>query len=212
MYFRILHDDNTGEFTYLLADPLAGEAVLIDPRARDLPVLAALLAERDLHLRWVLRTHHHDHQKPMEAQRLASLGVPLVQGDSGPKSQPVVDGELFAFGSEALRVMRTPGHTRACLSFAWRDRLFCGGLLAVQACPSQPFPAEPQQLWDSVTQRIFSLSDETLLFTCHERHARAVSTVLEQRRWHPLFAQLSRDEFLTHMAALPQQANHASTV
>jgi glyoxylase-like metal-dependent hydrolase (beta-lactamase superfamily II) len=212
MYFRILHDDNTGEFTYLLADPLAGEAVLIDPRARDLPVLTALLAESELLLRWVLRTHNHDHQKPMEAQRLATLGAPLVQGDSGPKSHPVVDGELLAFGSEALRVMRTPGHTHACLSFAWRDRLFCGGLLAVQACPSQPFPAEPQQLWDSVTQHIFTQPDETLLFTCHDRHARAVSTVQEQRRWHPLFAKLTRDEYLTQMADLPQQANQPSTV
>jgi hypothetical protein len=67
-------------------------------------------------------------------------------------------------------------------------------------------------LWDSVTQRIFTLPDETLVFAGHEQRARAVSTVLEQRRWHPLFAQLTRDEFLTHMAALPQQPNHPSTV
>jgi uncharacterized membrane protein len=38
----------------MLADPDAREAVLIDPRGRDLPVLAALLSERDLRLRWVL--------------------------------------------------------------------------------------------------------------------------------------------------------------
>lgn len=43
-------------------------------------------------------------------------------------------------------------------------------------------PAVPEALWDSVTQRIFTLPDETLLFAGHERHARAVSTVLEQQR------------------------------
>jgi len=28
--------------------------------------------------------------------------------------------------------------------------------------------------------------------------------VLEQRRWHPYFAGLTRDEFLAQMAALPE--------
>ena len=48
MYFRILHDEASGELTYLLADQDAREAVLVDPRGRDLPLLAALLAEREL--------------------------------------------------------------------------------------------------------------------------------------------------------------------
>lgn len=203
MYFRILHDDASGELSYLLADLDAREAVLIDPRGRDLPVLQALLAERDLRLRWVLRTHHHDSLNPGEATRLAGLGAPLVQGQAGESGRVAADGEVLAFGSEFVRVLATPGHTASCLSFAWRDRLFCGGLLAVDACPHQPRPAEPAALWDSAVQRVFTLPDETLLFAGHERRARAVSTVLEQRRWHPLFAGLSRDEFLAQVSALP---------
>ena len=66
MYFRILNNEASGELTYLLADQDAREAVLIDPRGRDLPLLAALLAERELRLRWVLRTHHHDQLNPQE--------------------------------------------------------------------------------------------------------------------------------------------------
>lgn len=204
MYFRILHDEASGELTYLLADQDAREAVLIDPRGRDLPVLAALLAERELRLRWVLRTHQHDLLKPQEQSLLAGLGAPLVQGDADAPHR-AAEGDVLPFGDELIRVLATPGHTAACLSFAWRDRLFCGGLLAVDACPHQPRPAAPEALWDSVTQRIFTLPDETLLFAGHERRARAVSTVLEQRRWHPFFAGLTRDEFLAHMAALPDQ-------
>ena len=117
-------------------------------------------------------------------------------------AQLPADGELLPFGNEHLRVLATPGHTRHCLSFLWRDRLFCGGLLAVDACPHQPCPADPAALWDSVTRRVFTLADETLLFSGHEQRARAVSTVLEQRRWHPHFAQGSRDAFLARAAAL----------
>jgi hypothetical protein len=51
---------------------------------------------------------------------------------------------------------------------------------------------------------VFSVPDETLLFTGHEPQSRAVSTVLEQRRWHPFFSGLTRDEFLAQVAALPE--------
>jgi glyoxylase-like metal-dependent hydrolase (beta-lactamase superfamily II) len=105
--------------------------------------------------------------------------------------------------------MSTPGHTPTCLSFHWRDRVFCGGLLTLDTCPDQPHPADPAALWDSVTQRIFTLPDETLLFAGYGRRARAVSTVLEQRRWHPFFARLTRDAFLARVAALPGRTQPA---
>jgi len=204
VYFRILNNETSGELTYLLADLDAREAVLIDPHACDLPVLLALLAERDLRLRWVLRTHHHDALQPEEFGHLALLGAAVVQGDA-LAALPLADGAALPFGGELVRILATPGHTSTCLSFGWRDRLFCGGLLAVTACPHQQRPADPEALWDSVTQRVFTLPDETLLFAGHEQRARAVSTVLEQRRWHPYFAGQTRDEFLAHMAALPDK-------
>ena len=210
MYFRILHDEASGELTYLLADQDAREAVLVDPRGRDLPLLAALLAERELRLRWVLRTHQHDPLHAQEPMQLARLGAPLVQGAAGENLRLAIDGDVLPFGHELVRVLATPGHTAGCLSFAWRDRLFCGGLLAVDACAHQPVPALPEALWDSVTQRVFTLPHETLLFAGHERRARAVSTVLEQRRWHPFFAGLSRDEFLARVAALPYAPHPAA--
>jgi len=210
MYFRILHDAASGELSYLLADLDAGEAVLVDPRGRDLPVLQALLAEHSLQLRWVLRTHQHDALQPQEPLALQRLGAPLVQGAARLDGPVVADGDILSFGNEFVRVLATPGHTAGCLSFAWRDRLFCGGLLAVDACPHQPQPAAPEALWDSVTQRVFTLPDETLLFAGCDHRARAVSTVLEQRSWHPFFAGLTRDGYLARVAALPNQVSKTS--
>jgi sulfur dioxygenase len=117
MYFRILHDETSGELTYLLADPDAREAVLVDPRGRDLPLLLALLAERELRLRWVLRTHQHDEALPHELALLARLGAPLVQGQGGaPLSGPAGEGDIYPFGHELVKVLATPGHTAGCLS------------------------------------------------------------------------------------------------
>ena len=41
------------------------------------------------------------------------------------------------------------------------------------------------------------------LFCGHARQARAVSSVLEQRRWHPWFGGATRDTFLARVRELP---------
>lgn len=209
--FRILHDERLGELSYLLADPVAREAVLIDPHSRDLPVFSAMLSEGGLRLRWVLRTHQHDSAQPGEFERLAALHLPLVQGLAREGTWRLAPDEPLAFGGERVQVLATPGHTAHCLSFAWRDRVFCGGLLAGLTCPHQPLPDDPGAMWDSVTQRLFTLPDETLLFSAHARRARAVGTVLEARRWHPWFARRTRDGFLSHVVRLRELADAART-
>ncbi len=208
MYFRLLHDERSGAVSYLLGDLDASEAVLIDPRGTDVPLLNAMLDEHHLRLRWVLRTHEHDALLPGEPAALAALGAPRVQHDlpaplatAGRAAD--ADPAILGFGYEHVQVLRTPGHTAGCLSYLWRDRLFCGGLLAVDACPFQPRPALPEALWDSVMNGVFKRPAETLLFTGHAMRSRAVSNVLEQRRWHPWFGGATRDEFLSRVAALP---------
>lgn len=109
VYFRILNNDASGELTYLLADLDAREAVLIDPHGADLPVWRASLAEQELRLCSVLRTHHHDALPPDEAERLALLGAAVVQGDALATLQ-VADGDALPFGGELVRILATPGH------------------------------------------------------------------------------------------------------
>jgi sulfur dioxygenase len=208
MYFRMLHDASTGAMSYLLGDLDAGEAVLVDPRAEDVPVLAAMLAEHRLLARWTLRTHDHDDLLDDAARRrtqaaIGSLGAPVVDHARVP-------GHPLPFGDEFVEVLRTPGHTARCLSFRWRDRLFCGGLLSVDACPHQPRPALPRALWDSVTGMVFPMPAETLLFGGHARRGRATGTVLEERRWHPWFGDAGRDEFLARVATRPADASDAT--
>jgi glyoxylase-like metal-dependent hydrolase (beta-lactamase superfamily II) len=201
MYFRMLLDEPSGAVSYLLADLDAAEAVLIDPRGADVPVLQAMLDEHGLQLRWLLRTHEHDDLLPAEPAALAALSAPCIA-----HQVPGAPHDVLAFGHDHLKVLATPGHTAGCLSFLWRDRLFCGGLLAVDCCPYQPRPALPEAMWDSATRQVFTLPVETLLFSGHSRQARAVSSVLEQRRWHPWFAGASRDDFLARVRHAPPGA------
>lgn len=189
MYFRMLQDPDTGQVTYLLADLECREAVVIDPRSEDLGLLQAMLDEHDLHLKHVLHTHVH-----------ALPAAPLRLLGHWPPARALPDlreGQVLVFGGEHLTVLETPGHTVHCRSYLWRDRLFCGGLLAPQDCPVEPQVAAPAALWDSVVRKVFVLPAETLLFSGHAAGRWLVSTVMTQRKQHPWFAGVCRDDFLT---------------
>lgn len=193
MHFRMIHDERSGGASYLLADLDSAEAVLIDPQAADRAVLLALLAEYRLQLLWLLRTHQHEEWLPAaEFKRLQEFGAPIVQGREKA-------GQRLLFGGESIDVIATPGHTADCLSFRWRDRLFCGDLLAMDTCPYQSAPLDPEALWDSVTGWLFRLPDETLLFSAHAHQRQWLSLLVQQRCWHPWFARTGRDEFLPRL-------------
>ena len=208
MYFRILPDETSGAMSYLLADLDTRECVLLDARGSDVALLKAMLQEHHLHLCWLLRTHEHDACLPCESAALDALGAPRIQQVVSAKANPQGCGtSALMFGNELLRVIPTPGHTAGCVSYLWRDRLFCGDLLSVDSCPHQLRPALPEALWESATRQVFTLPGETLLFCSHAKQGRAVSNVLEQRRWHPWFGGCTRDEFLARVRAPTEDAN-----
>ena len=104
--------------------------------------------------------------------------------------------------------MATPGHTAGCLSFLWRDRLFCGGLLAVDACPFQRARRCRRHFGTASPARSSPCRPRRCCSFGHARQSRTVSNVLEQRRWHPWFGGASRDEFLARVHALAASSTH----
>jgi glyoxylase-like metal-dependent hydrolase (beta-lactamase superfamily II) len=213
MYFRQVIDRTDRGLAYVLADLESSESLAIDPAPRTHPLLRALLAERGLALRWLLRTHTHRDNAAAYAQLCAETGATLVDGDSWPNGSfhRAGDDDIIAIGNELVRVLPTPGQTPESLSFQWRDRLFCGDVLDCgggrSACSSV---ANPGQLYDSVTQRIFTLPGETLIFPNHDSRGRTVSTVAEERACNPFFAGKSRDEFVAALSRRSQRRTQAA--
>lgn len=198
-HFRQIATPATQAFTYLLADLSGRDAVIIDPQRGQGELLLSLLAERDLRLTLVLRTHVHADPEPECGALCRHTGAELVLGAGAACAGPhrrVQHGEHLVFGDQVLRVLATPGHTAHCVSYLWRDRLFCGDALALRGCGSVDDPGcDPGQLYDSVTQRLFLLADETLVFPGHEIDGRTVSTIAEERVRNPYFANQTRDTF-----------------
>ena len=83
------------------------------------------------------------------------------------------DDESFDIGAIAGRVIATPGHTPACITYVIGDAAFVGDTLFMPDFGSArtDFPGgDATQLYESV-QKILSLPDETRLFMCHDYKA-----------------------------------------
>ncbi|WP_455385338.1 MBL fold metallo-hydrolase [Acidihalobacter prosperus] len=203
--FRQLFDPETSTYTYLLADPLTREGVIIDPvkerHARDLD----FIRELDIVLRYSVETHvHADHVSGSAAMREAT-GAQVVTGAATALECSDIligDGEQLAFGNETLTAIATPGHTDGCTSFRWRDRLFTGDTLLINACGRTDFQqGDPARLYDSI-QRLFAHPDETLVFPGHDYEGRRVSSIGQEKALNPRLAGKSKEEFVQIMNAL----------
>jgi sulfur dioxygenase len=206
MYFHPVEDPDTGQIGYLLADATEQKAVVIDLPPRSTELLLALLAERRLSLTHVLRTHLHPGE-PMNCAALGALtgAVPVlpegapVPADCATRVQAARDGDHIVFGQQVLQVLATPGHTPHCVSYLWRDRLFCGDALDLGSCADAGENADPGRMFDTLSGRLFLLPENTLLFPAHPLGGRRVALVGEQRLRTASLLAGSRDAFITEM-------------
>ena len=204
MIFKQLFDEETWTYTYFIADPVTKEAVLIDPVKSHVDEYIALLDEHSLTLKYSLETHvHADHitGSGLLRQRLgAETGVSQLCGAVGASLQ-LQDGDVLEFaGGEKIKVISTPGHTKGSVSFLWRDRVFTGDSLFIGGCGRTDFQGgDAGALYDCITQRLFTLPDETLVYPGHDYQGRWVSSIMQERTINPRLAGKSREEFIEIM-------------
>lgn len=207
MLFKQLFDQETWTYTYLIADPTSKDAILIDPVNTHIDEYIELLATHGLQLKYSLETHvHADHitASGLLRQRLgAQTGVSGLCGAESADIQ-IQDGDIFKFAeNEQIRVIATPGHTRGSISFLWRDRLFSGDSLLIGGCGRTDFQGgDAGALYDCITQRLFTLPDETLVYPGHDYQQRWVSSIMQERTTNPRLAGKTREQFVEIMANL----------
>jgi glyoxylase-like metal-dependent hydrolase (beta-lactamase superfamily II)/rhodanese-related sulfurtransferase len=209
MLFRQLFDAVSSTYTYLLADGRTREAVLIDPvfeqHARD----AALVRELGLRLLFTLDTHcHADHVTGawlMKAEAGSRIGLCAEYGAKNV-DLPLSKGDVVRFGSQALSVRATPGHTAGCLSFVTeaKDMVFTGDALLVRGAGRTDFQqGDARRLFRSIRDELMTLPDECVVWPGHDYEGRTSSTIGEERRFNPRIGGGAREEdFVGYMENL----------
>jgi len=204
--FKQMFDEESFTYTYILADENTNESVIIDPVASHIEDYIVFLKGNNLQLKYALETHvHADHitASGMLRERLdIKTGVGEHCGASAADLQ-LNDGDVIKFGQQTISVIATPGHTIGSLSYLWRDRVFTGDALFINGCGRTDFQGgDAGALFDSITQKIFSLDGDTLIYPGHDYQGRRVSSVAQEKAINARLAGKSREAFIEIMLNL----------
>nr|WP_289113156.1 MBL fold metallo-hydrolase [uncultured Halomonas sp.] len=174
--------------------------------------IIAFVREKRLEVAWVLETHvHADHLSaaPYLHDQLGGktgIGAHIVEvqeifgkafnagtefaRDGSQFDALFNEGDTFTIGSLEGRVLHTPGHTPACLTYVIGDAAFVGDTLFMPDYGTArcDFPGgDARTLYHSI-QKVLSLPEQTRLFLCHDYKApgrdayQHETTVAEQRQ------------------------------
>ena len=119
------------------------------------------------------RTAIGDHITAVQKVFTGIFNLNDVATDGSQFDLLLADGDEFSVGNIQAKVMRTPGHTPACVTFVIGDAAFVGDTLFMPDFGTArcDFPGgDAETLYDSI-QKIFDLPTETRLFMCHDYKA-----------------------------------------
>lgn len=181
------------------------------------------IKEKCLDLEWILETHiHADHitgshyikQKiggrsgiGKEITKILAFWVPIFNTDKDTK----IDGSQFdalfdndaviMLGESSIKVLHTPGHTPACVSYWVDDAVFVGDTLFMPdvGTARADFPGGDAKIQYDSIKKLFELPNETRVFMCHDyppegRAVQHLSTIGEEKAKNVLLNERSTKE------------------
>ncbi|MGM0522336.1 MAG: MBL fold metallo-hydrolase [Pseudomonadota bacterium] len=173
--------------------------------------IIAFVREHNLEVEWILETHvHADHlsaapylHETLGGKTGIGANITVVQDvfgkafnagtefarDGSQFDALFEEGDTFQIGGLEARVLHTPGHTPACLTYVIGDAAFVGDTLFMPDYGTArcDFPGgDARALYRSI-QKVLALPGSTRLFMCHDYKAperdtyQHETTVAEQR-------------------------------
>ena len=205
-----LFDPASSTYTYLLFDAGSREALIIDPVDEQLERDLGVLRVYGLRLVLAIETHAH-------ADHVTSAGL-LVEHTGARTAAPegcgiqtaalqLQDGAELRFGRECIRALHTPGHTAGSMCYLWESggvrHVFTGDTLLINGCGRTDFQSgDATALYRSITERLFTLPDDTLVWPGHDYQGRESSSIGAEKRGNARLAGKSLEEFTSLMQAL----------
>ena len=210
MIFRQFFDSTSSTYTYVLASGRGREALIIDPVREKVPEYLGLIETLDLRLVFAIDTHTHaDHITGLGALREAAQCITLMGEQTRAEcvSRRLRDDEEIEIDGLRLTALYTPGHTEESYSYVLRgapqQAVFTGDTLLIRGTGRTDFQGgDPGQSWDSITHRLFTLDDETILYPGHDYKGWTSSSIGEEKRANPRLAGKTRSQYVDIMNAL----------
>ncbi|HPI43308.1 MAG TPA: MBL fold metallo-hydrolase [Candidatus Cloacimonas acidaminovorans] len=175
--------------TYLLWDSISAEAFLIDP-AFPSETFLQRIKQLELKVKMIINTHGHADHIGGNLYFAKALNCPVAihladaemltnnaknfstyMGFELNLSAPQVilhDGDELFLGSEKVKVIHTPGHTKGSICLLAGKYLISGDTLFEQSIGRTDFPGGCHTaIIDSIKNKLFILDDDVLVFPGH---------------------------------------------
>lgn len=181
MLFRQIVNEDLGCASYLIGDPRAGVAAVVDPQW-DIEPYLHLSRLHGVRIEHILETHNHaDHisgHGRLARATGATIHVHELAAAEYPH-EPFSDGWKLELGSVEVEAVHTPGHRPEHTSFLLRDAgrggepwaLLSGDSLFVGDVARPDLAVEPREgatdIYRSLTERLMTLSDEVEVWPGH---------------------------------------------
>ena len=172
---------------FILIDKATRQSALIDAVAEPEQVLAGAA---DATVAMVLFTHsHHDHIDSFDHLD-AALDVPFYMHPDEPWADHsriqvhLAGGETIQLGETTLTAIHTPGHTPGSICYYAPPFLVVGDTLFPGGPGYSRSNAALQTLVQSISERIYALPDDTLMFNGHGDDC----TIGQSKAEHAVFA------------------------
>lgn len=187
--FMQLFESESSTYTYLIADKTSKEAAIIDPVLSTVDRDLKMINELGLRLMYVLDTHiHADHitgadeiRKRTNAKTAVSQNAEVTCVDI-----PLEDGQELTLGDKKIKVIATPGHTNTCLSYYFEDMVFTGDALLIRGTGRTDFQqGSADQLYDSISEKLFKLPAETIVYPGHDYRGLTATTIELEKKFNP---------------------------
>lgn len=208
-------------FVYLIGDRETGEAVVVDP-AYDPKGLVDVLAADGMKLVGALATHYHpDHvggslgghavqgieellevaSVPIHVQASEAEWIEKATGVPAAELTAHASGDTVVVGEIPITLIHTPGHTPGSQCFLVDGKLVSGDTLFLNGCGRTDLPgANPQDMYESLTQRLAQVPDDAVLYPGHLYSEKPFASMAETRQRNIVFRPQNLDQWLAMFA------------
>ncbi|MEW8238175.1 MAG: hypothetical protein B6D70_02575 [gamma proteobacterium symbiont of Stewartia floridana] len=206
MIFRQFFDHESSTYTYLIAERMGGEALLIDPVKSNVDQYMHSIGEMEMKLVLAVDTHiHADHVTGLGDLRHAT-GCASAMGEMSNTECVSIhfkEGDKLKVDNLRLDVLYTPGHTDDSYSFVLPDRVLTGDTLLIRGTGRTDFQnGDPADQYDSLFDKLLRLPDKTLVYPAHDYNGMTVSTIQEEKLFNPRLQVANKQAYVELMNGL----------
>ncbi|MGD6810758.1 MAG: MBL fold metallo-hydrolase [Candidatus Bathyarchaeia archaeon] len=198
MFFKQIqqHGDN---FSYIIADETAKEAVVVDSSFNAAEITREL-KEHGFALKYIINTHGHSDHTAGNYELHSTFGAKIVAHSNSRARYdiPVEDGEMLQVGSIPIKVIYTPGHTTDGISLLVDGKkVLTGDTLFVGECGRTDFAGgNSRSMYDSLFNRLMALDDWVEVYPGHDYGVKKSSTIGDERLQNYTLKPRTVEEFI----------------